>query len=143
MVPLGILIEADMITLLLSFIIVLASIVQPYADTILRRTRAVPADRPERPPCADPSRTVADRQKALDSIAYYDTQLSRLYELIDAAKLDLIAARKAAADPAPTEKTAARRRAEYDRLLRRVITLERSIYTYETARSKAAARLEP
>lgn len=133
-----------MITLLLSIIIVVASIVQSYADTILHRTRAAPADRPNRPPRAEPPKASADadRQKALDSIAYYDTQLNRLYELIDAAKLDLIAARKSAADPAPTEKTAARRRAEYDRLLRRVITLERSIYTYETARSKAAARLD-
>lgn len=95
------------------------------------------------PAAPDPQKLAADRSAVLDSIAYYDTQLARLYEMIDAAKLDLIAARRAAAEPAPTEKTAARRRAELDKALRRVVTIERSIYATETARNKAAARLDP
>jgi len=141
-----------MITLFISLFIVVASLAADAAGAILSRIRPLgtvqqaPATvpKPDRPPRTDPSRTDADRQKALDSIAYYDTQLSRLYELIDAAKLDLIAARRTVqldSGQAVPDRIAAKHRAELDRSIRRVITLERTIYNMERGRETAERKI--
>ena len=102
-----------------------------------------------KPPAPDPIEPDA-RRRALNNIAYADAQLSRLYELMDGAKLDLAAARRAVQVDADAEryggvvsgKSAAKHRAELDRALRKVIQLETRIHTLETAREKAAQKVE-
>lgn len=91
------------------------------------------------------------RRRALNDIAYCDAQLARLYELMDVAKLDLIAARHAVQVDADADrygcgvvsgKAAAKHRAELDRALRKVIQLEQRIHTLEAAREKQARKIQ-
>lgn len=117
------------------------------------------AGRPERkqpqapPVCKPPVPDLEPdaRRRALNDIAYCDAQLARLFELMDVAKLDLIAARHAVQVDADAErygggvvsgKAAAKHRAELDRALRKVIALEQKIHVLETAREKAARKVE-
>lgn len=109
-----------------------------------------PAPPEHTPPATDPIEPDARRQ-ALNNIAYCETQLSRLYELMDVAKLDLIAARHAVQVDADADrygggvisgKAAAKHRAELDRALRRVIALESRIHSLETAREKQAGKIQ-
>lgn len=103
-----------------------------------------------KPPAPDPVEPET-RRNALNNIAYCETQLSRFYELMDVAKLDLIAARRAVDVDADadrygsgvvSEKIAAKHRAELDKALRRVIALESRIHSLETAREKNAGKIQ-
>lgn len=142
-----------MITLALALLIVVASLAADLSGAILQRIR--PPGNGQRAP--DTSRTDrskagpadADRKKILDSLAYYNDQLERLQALAEAARAAEKAARRAVdvdADAdrygaATTEKIRAKHVAELDRATRRVIALNRQIYTYEAAREKAAQKV--
>jgi len=115
-----------------------------------RPDRQKPQAPPEHKPPA-PDLEPDARRRALNDIAYAETQLARLYELMDVAKLDLIAARHAVQVDADADrygggvvsgKAAAKHRAELDKALRRVISLESKIHATETAREKAAQKME-
>ena len=150
-----------MITLALALLIVVASLAADMSGAILQRIRPpgnvqrVPISSREtrsRTPAAEPERMEPDaRRQALNNIAYCDEQLSRLYELMDCAKLDLIAARHAVQVDADADrygggvisgKAAAKHRADLDRALRRVIVLESRIHSMETAREKNVGKIQ-
>lgn len=141
---------------MITLALILCAVLLAAGYSIGARTRAgcperkQPQTTPEhKPPAPDPIEPDA-RRRALNDIAYEDVQLSRLYELMDVAKLDLIAARRAVQVDADAErygggvvsgKAAAKHRAELDRALRKVIALEQRIHTLETAREKAARKV--
>ena len=137
--------------------LILCAVLLAVGYSVGARTRAGCPERKQpqttpvcKPPAPDPIEPDA-RRRALNDIAYVETQLSRLYELMDVAKLDLTAARLAVQVDADAErygggvvsgKAAAKHRAELDRALRKVIQLETRIHTLETAREKAAQKVE-
>lgn len=141
-----------MVTLALILCAVLLSV--GYSVGARTREGCPERQRPQSPPVCKPSAPDPiepdARRRALNDIAYVDVQLSRLYELMDVAKLDLAAARRAVQVDTDAErygggvvsgKAAAKHRAELDRALRKVIQLETRIHTLETAREKAAQKV--
>jgi regulator of protease activity HflC (stomatin/prohibitin superfamily) len=143
-----------MITLALALFIVVASLAADLSWAILQRIR--PLGNVQRAPDtsrATRSRTPAaetEREKILNSLAYYDDQLTRLQALAEAARAAEKAAGRAVDLDADanryggvvSEKIRAKHAAELDRATRRVIALNRSIYQYETARSRTAEKLK-
>lgn len=143
-----------MITLFISLFIVIASLAADLSGAILQRIR--PLGNGQRAP--DPSRTTRsrppaaepDREKILNSLAYYEDQLTRLQALAETARAAEKAARRAVDVDADanryggvvSQKIRAKHVAELDRATRRVIALNRQIYTYESAREKAAQKVE-
>lgn len=108
------------------------------------RTHPAGRQRTAPPEKQEPTISADQRRVALNDIAYHETQLSRLYELMDCAKLDLIAARRSVQNDTDanrygavvSENIATKHAADLDRALRRVMALEQRIHTNETALEK-------